>query len=75
MTDGQSSFSAATKEINKMDIEVLQKLFHYAAHLQHIYSTFTAHYSTCTVLFCKCAVTAHVLLCTVNVLLLQTLEQ
>ena len=64
-----------------MDIEVLEKLFNYAAHLQHIYSTFTAHlqhicstftahYSTCTVLFCICAVTAHVLLCTVNVLLL-----
>ena len=37
-----------------MDIEVLQKLFHYAAHLQH-------NYSTCTVLFCICAVTAQVL--------------
>ena len=33
------------------------------SHLQHIYST-------CTVLFCKCAVAAHVLLCTVNVRLL-----
>ena len=26
-----------------MDIEVLEKLFKYAAHLQHIYSTLTAH--------------------------------
>ena len=64
-----------------MDIEVLEKLFKYAAHLQHIYGTFTAHlqhiystlqhnYSTCTVWFCKCVVAAHVLLSTVDVPLL-----
>ena len=52
----QSSFSVTIKKIKKMDIEVLEKLFNYAAHLQHI--------------FCKCAVAAHVLLCTVNVPLL-----
>ena len=35
-----------------------------------IYSTLQHIYSTYTLLFCKCAVAAHVLLCTVNVPLL-----
>ena len=48
-----------------MDIEVLKKPFNYAAHLQHIYGTFTAHvpYRTCSVMYSKCTIAAHILLC------------
>ena len=54
-----------------MEIEFLEKLFKYVTHIQHIYGIFTAHlqhiYSTFTAHLQH--ITAHVLYCSLNVLL------